>query len=86
MKPSRHEHEICVAQLLILLSRSGCIFSNLILINVCAQELVKFAVFIVRKFTEVAQKNGKVYMELLFWKTMRDAYEIEEGYGSYLEK
>ncbi|KAJ9574814.1 hypothetical protein L9F63_008013, partial [Diploptera punctata] len=50
------------------------------------KELAKFAVFIIRKFTEVAQKNGKVYMELLFWKTMRDAYEIEEGYGSYQEK
>jgi timeless len=39
----------------------------------------------VRKFTEVASTNSKVYMELLFWKTPRDAYDIEQGYGSYQE-
>jgi timeless len=42
-------------------------------------------VFIVRQFTEVARTNNKVYMELLFWKTPRDAYDIEQGYGSYQE-
>ncbi|XP_065210655.1 protein timeless homolog [Planococcus citri] len=46
------------------------------------KELQKFAVFIVRKFIEVAKKNDKVYMELLFWKGHKEAYEIEEGYGS----
>jgi timeless len=50
------------------------------------QELATFALFIVRKFTEVAKSNSKVYMELLFWKTSRDAYDIEHGYGSYQEK
>jgi len=40
----------------------------------------------VNKFTEVARTNRKVYMELLFWKTSRDAYDVEEGYGSYQEK
>lgn len=44
------------------------------------QELRKFAIFIVRKFTEVAHTNPKVFMELLFWKNQRDAYVIEHGY------
>jgi hypothetical protein len=50
------------------------------------QELATFALFIVQKFIEVATTNSKVYMELLFWKTARDAYDIEQGYGSYQEK
>jgi len=33
-----------------------------------------------RKFTEIAKKNKKVFMELLFWKDLKTAYEIEEGY------
>lgn len=35
-----------------------------------------------RKFTEVASKNNKVYIELLFWKDLKVAYEIEEGYNA----
>lgn len=34
-----------------------------------------------RKFTEVANKNKKVFMELLFWKDLKVAFEIEEGYN-----
>ncbi|XP_014246467.1 protein timeless homolog [Cimex lectularius] len=45
-------------------------------------ELAKLAVFITRKFVQVAQKNQLVFAELLFLKTTKDAYEIEEGYGS----
>lgn len=41
-----------------------------------------FAIFIIRKFTDVAKKNNKVFMELLFWKDLKVAYEIEEGYGA----
>ncbi|KAH0946632.1 hypothetical protein HN011_005794 [Eciton burchellii] len=46
------------------------------------RELQKFAVFIIRRFIEVAQKNRKSYMELLFWKTTRDATEIVDGYNA----
>ncbi|EGI62623.1 Protein timeless-like protein [Acromyrmex echinatior] len=46
------------------------------------KELQKFAVFIIRRFIEVAQKNRKSYMELLFWKTTRDATEIVDGYNA----
>lgn len=35
-----------------------------------------------RKFTEVAKKNNKVFMELLFWKDLKVAFEIEEGYDA----
>nr|WAM46971.1 protein timeless 2 [Chrysoperla nipponensis] len=50
------------------------------------KELAKFAIFIIRKFVEVAQQNPKVFMEMLFWKNSREAYEIEEGYGNYQQK
>ncbi|XP_029034529.1 protein timeless homolog isoform X2 [Osmia bicornis bicornis] len=46
------------------------------------KELQKFAVFIIRRFIEVAQKNQKAYMELLFWKTTRDAAEVVDGYNA----
>lgn len=51
-----------------------------------AQELKQFAVHIIRKFTEVAKRNTKVYIELLFWKGNKEAYEIEEGYGTLTSK
>ncbi|XP_044599449.1 protein timeless homolog isoform X2 [Cotesia glomerata] len=44
------------------------------------KELQKFASFIICQFAEVAQKNPKAYMELLFWKNTREATEIVEGY------
>ncbi|KAL3836515.1 hypothetical protein ACJMK2_021941 [Sinanodonta woodiana] len=47
------------------------------------KEIAKFATFVVRKFVETAQKNPKVFMELLFWKSCKDGYEILEGYGTY---
>lgn len=50
------------------------------------KELVKFATYIIRQFLKVAEKNPKVFMEALFWKSSRDAFDVEEGYGSYQEK
>ncbi|KAG7212893.1 hypothetical protein KM043_002244 [Ampulex compressa] len=46
------------------------------------KELQKFAVFIIRRFAEAAQKNRKLYMELLFWKTTSIATEVVEGYDA----
>lgn len=46
------------------------------------KELKKFAIFIIRSFTEIAQKNHKAYMELLFWKTTLQANEMVEGYDT----
>lgn len=37
----------------------------------------------IRHFVEVAEKNKKVFMEMLFWKGHREASEIMDGYGSY---
>ncbi|XP_063824228.1 protein timeless homolog isoform X1 [Ostrinia nubilalis] len=47
------------------------------------KELEKFAIYILRKFTETASKNPKVFIELLFWKTAKDSAEIEFGYDLY---
>ncbi|XP_045765295.1 protein timeless homolog isoform X2 [Maniola jurtina] len=47
------------------------------------KELEKFAVFILRKFSEIASRSGKVFIELLFWKNSKDAVEIEHGYELY---
>ncbi|XP_053603776.1 protein timeless homolog [Plodia interpunctella] len=50
------------------------------------KELEKFAIFILRKFTEVASKSEKVFIELLFWKNPKDCAEIEHGYTLYTDQ
>ncbi|XP_062584373.1 protein timeless homolog [Saccostrea cucullata] len=50
------------------------------------KEIGKFATFVIRRFVEVAEKNKKVFMEMLFWKGHREASEIVDGYGSYQGK
>jgi len=47
------------------------------------QELREFARRVVRKFFETLRSNDKAVMELLFWKSVKDAMEITEGYGTY---
>ncbi|XP_075971735.1 circadian regulator timeout isoform X2 [Anticarsia gemmatalis] len=49
------------------------------------KELEKFAIFVLRKFTEVAAKNPKVFIELLFWTNMKDSADIEHGYDLYTD-
>ncbi|CAG9838377.1 unnamed protein product [Diabrotica balteata] len=46
------------------------------------KELVKFAIYILREFFKTTQTNDKVFVEVLFWKHKKDAYEIEHGYGT----
>ena len=46
------------------------------------RELAKFSKFILSKFFKVAAENKKVFIELFFWKTSREATEIVEGYGT----
>lgn len=48
--------------------------------NESLKEIVKFALYILRQFIRVAENNNKVFMELLFWKTNKEALEIEVGY------
>ncbi|CAH0725288.1 unnamed protein product, partial [Brenthis ino] len=47
------------------------------------KELEKFAIFVLRKFAEMASKSSKVFIELLFWKNSKDSVEIEHGYDLY---
>nr|XP_022919507.1 protein timeless homolog [Onthophagus taurus] len=49
------------------------------------KELAKFADYIIREFIKVAKINSKVYIEALFWKNSKDAYDIENGYGATKE-
>lgn len=44
------------------------------------KELKRLAVFIVRHLTNVAKTNEKVFAELLFFKTLREAEQIKNGY------
>ncbi|XP_045618399.2 protein timeless homolog [Procambarus clarkii] len=49
--------------------------------NESVKEIVKFAKYIFRQFLKVAETNTKVFVELLFYKTNKEAVEIECGYG-----
>ncbi|XP_037090859.1 uncharacterized protein LOC119111135 [Pollicipes pollicipes] len=53
--------------------------------NPALKELIRFAKFVLRKFFAVAATNKKVFMEILFWKSPREAYEVEHGYDTYQE-
>ncbi|KAF4531667.1 hypothetical protein B566_EDAN016969 [Ephemera danica] len=48
-----------------------------------AKELAQLACYIMQMFAKVSRTNPHVYIELLFFKTSREAVEIAEGYGSY---
>ncbi|XP_017783660.1 PREDICTED: protein timeless homolog, partial [Nicrophorus vespilloides] len=50
------------------------------------KEMVKFASYVIRQFFQVAEKNQHVFMEALFWKNHREAFDIQEGYGVYFQK
>ena len=50
--------------------------------NLAVKELSTFAKYIISKFKSVAEKNNKVFIELLFWKNSREATDLEEGYNS----
>ncbi|XP_056642812.1 protein timeless homolog [Diorhabda sublineata] len=42
-------------------------------------ELIKFARYILRNFFKFAQTNPKVFIEILFWTSRKEAFEIEHG-------
>lgn len=60
-------------------------FQQIYLLKEIAQykELVKFATYIMRQFFKIAEINPKIYMEVLFWKSCKEAVDIEQGYGTY---
>ncbi|XP_050308820.1 protein timeless homolog [Anthonomus grandis grandis] len=45
------------------------------------KELVKFATYIIRQFVKIADINKKVFMEMLFWKSSKECFDIEYGYS-----
>lgn len=47
------------------------------------KELDRFAKYLLSQFYATSKTNKKVFMELLFWKTARDASEILGGYGTH---
>ncbi|XP_038223054.1 protein timeless homolog [Zerene cesonia] len=47
------------------------------------KELEKFAIYVLRKFSEVAGKSPKAFIELLFWTSSKDAIDVECGYDLY---
>ncbi|XP_065358652.1 protein timeless homolog [Calliphora vicina] len=44
------------------------------------EELRRLGIYVVRKFVETAPNNPKIYAELLFYKSIKEANELESGY------
>ncbi|XP_040577343.1 protein timeless homolog [Lepeophtheirus salmonis] len=59
-----------------------CEKENGIGVDKTLKEIVRFAKYIFKQFTSAAVNNSKIYMELCFWKTVREAIEVIEGYGT----
>ncbi|KFD55680.1 hypothetical protein M514_03428 [Trichuris suis] len=47
------------------------------------KELIAFGDQLLTSFFELLPKNPKLLVEVLFWKSAREAYELEHGYGSF---
>ncbi|OQR79052.1 protein timeless-like [Tropilaelaps mercedesae] len=45
------------------------------------KELARFAKYIIQQFVDVAKTNDLAIVELLFWKTSAEAYQIQYGYN-----
>lgn len=43
-------------------------------------EMHKFGRFLLGKFFEASKTNKKIFMELCFWKTSKEAMEVVDGY------
>lgn len=50
------------------------------------EELYRMGVYILSKFIEIAPTNPKIYAELLLYKTIREANELENGYNETYER
>lgn len=49
-------------------------------------ELVEFSKYVMKQFFKVAESNNKVFIETLFWKNKRDAFDVENSYCGYNEQ
>lgn len=54
--------------------------------DIHSDELRRLGVFVVRKFVEIAPTNPKIFAELLFYKNIKDANELETGYCDAYER
>jgi hypothetical protein len=50
------------------------------------QEIAKFFYHLWPKFVSLCEKNKSMFVEILFWKTAREAQEIQDGYVSHNNK
>lgn len=53
--------------------------------NIHTEELRRLGVFVIRKFMEIVPKNPKIFAELLFYKSIKEANELESGYDDTYE-
>ncbi|CDW58277.1 timeless protein [Trichuris trichiura] len=47
------------------------------------KELIAFGEQLLTSFFELLPKNPNLLVEVLFWKSAREAYELQHGYGSF---
>lgn len=47
-------------------------------------DIRRLSIYIMRQFTEIAKINPKVYAELFFYKSVKEANDIESGYDDNL--
>ncbi|CAL8081999.1 unnamed protein product [Calicophoron daubneyi] len=47
------------------------------------KDLANLAKYILRKFFETLQKNPSVVVELLFFKSIKESFEVSKGYGTF---
>ncbi|QQP56772.1 Protein timeless -like protein, partial [Caligus rogercresseyi] len=50
--------------------------------NKTLKEMARFAKYVFREFTVAAAGNPKIFIELCFWKNVKEAIEVVEGYGT----
>lgn len=51
--------------------------------NAHYEEIRRLGIYIIRHFTEIAPKNPKIFAELFFYKSVKEANDIENGYDDY---
>lgn len=44
------------------------------------EEIRRLGIFVVRRFVNMVPRNPKIFAELLFFKSHRECYEVENGY------
>ncbi|XP_064643894.1 protein timeless homolog [Lineus longissimus] len=47
------------------------------------KEMSKFGAYIMKKFFEASKNNEKIFVEIWFWKNVKESLEVVDGYGTY---